>query len=176
MPTVSGSEHLCAFHSPKVRSSQTLRTPMKIADTLRLCALFLHSTRQRRGASQALCTPTMKIADSLRLCALFGAVHSPKLRGVAGSVHPHDENCRRPQALCSPLHENSGASQALCTPVMKSPTVSGSELFLVHSTHENCGTSEALCTPMMKIADSLRLCAPPRAKIGGRRRLCAAPW
>ena len=29
--------------------------------------------------------------------------------------------------------------------------------------------------PMMKIADSLRLCAPPRTKIAGRLRLFAHP-
>ena len=47
---------------------------MKIADSLRLCALFVHSTHEKCGTPQALCTPIMKIADSLRLCAFF--VHS----------------------------------------------------------------------------------------------------
>ena len=32
--------------------------------------------------------------------------------------------------------------------------------------HKNWGSSQALCSPMMKIADSLRLCAPPSRKLG----------
>ena len=45
----------------------------------------------------------------------------------------------------------------------------------VHSTHEIFGTSQAFCNPMMKLPYSLRLCAPPFKKNGGRLRLCAAP-
>ena len=40
---------------------------------------------------------------------------------------------------------------------LSSTTVSGS----LHHHDENCRQSQALCTPMMKIADSLRLSAPP---------------
>jgi len=64
---------------------------MKIADSLRLCALFVHPTPENCGTSWALCAPMMKIADSLRLCALF--------------AHPTPENC--------------GTSWAFCTPMMK---------------------------------------------------------
>ena len=90
-------------------------------------------------------------------------------------------------------HENWGTSQARCTPMMQiadslrlcAPPPSrklwdasgcvrlqhkvADRLRLwalsVLSTHQNCGTSQALWTPMMKIADSLRLCAPPSRKL-----------
>ena len=42
---------------------------MNIADSLRLCALFVHATHEHVGKSQAVCTAMMKIADSLRLSA-----------------------------------------------------------------------------------------------------------
>ena len=41
----------------------------KIADSLRLWALFALATHQKCGTSQALCAPMMKIADRRRLCA-----------------------------------------------------------------------------------------------------------
>ena len=47
--------------------SGSLHPQHKIADSLRLWALFVLTTRQKCGTSQALCTPMMKIADSLRL-------------------------------------------------------------------------------------------------------------
>ena len=75
---------------------------MKIADRLKLFALFAHATPGNGGTSQAVCTPTMKIADSLRLWALF--------------------------AHATP--ENGGTSHAACMPMMKLPTFSGSEHFL----------------------------------------------
>ena len=40
---------------------------IKFADTLRLWALFVLSTRPNCGKSQAFCTPMMEIPDSLRL-------------------------------------------------------------------------------------------------------------
>ena len=197
----------------------------KIADSLRLWALSVLCIHQHWrtsqalrtppphtncGTSQALCSPMMKFADSLRLCA----PPSRKLGDVSGSAHPHDENCRQPQALCAPHdencrqaqalstppHENWGTSQAACTPIVKSPTVSGSGHFRCSplnksagrlrrsstpmmksprvsgfecSAHENCGVSQAVCSPMMKIADSLRLCAPPlHEKWGTSQALC----
>ena len=69
--------------------SGSLHPHHKIADSLRLWALSVHSTRQTCGTSQALCMPMMKIADSLKLCA----PPSRKFGDVSGSVHPHDENC-----------------------------------------------------------------------------------
>ena len=119
----------------------------------------------------------------------MGALHSRKFRDVSGFLHPHDENCRQSQALCTPLHEDRGdvsgsvqphdascrQAQALRTPHSRNlRDVSGClhphhkiadslrllALF-VHSTHEVSGTSKAFCTPMMKFADSLRRCATP---------------
>ena len=116
-------------------------------------------------------------------------------------MHPHDENCRPSQALCTPLHENWGdvsgsaqphdencrPSQALCTPISRKLwDVSGClhpqhkiadrrrlRALSVLSNHQNCGTSKALCTPMMKIADSFRLCAPPsHENCGTSQALC----
>ena len=59
---------------------------MQFADSLRLCALFVHSTHENCGASQALCTPMMKLADRLGLCA-------PPSRKMSGAS----------QALCTPM-------------------------------------------------------------------------
>ena len=39
---------------------------MKIADSLRLFALFAHAIHENGGTPQAVCMPMMKIADSLR--------------------------------------------------------------------------------------------------------------
>ena len=72
---------------------------------------------------------------------------SRKLGDVSGSLHPH--------------HKIADSLRLWA-------------LFVL-ATHQKCGTSQALCTPMMKIADSLRLCAPPFMKFGARFRLCAAP-
>ena len=164
LPTASGSEHF-------------LRIP------------FTKIVGRRRLFS----SPNDEIADRLRLCAIF-ALHSQKLGDVSGSVHPHGENCRQPQALGTPFHEICGTSQAACTPIMLLPRGSGpvrprsreargvsgglhapDEIadslrlctLVVHSTHENGGASQAACTAMLKIADSLRLCALALAKIVG---------
>ena len=44
---------------------------LKIGDSLRLSAHFVHSTDENCGTPQALCTSLMKSYDRLRLCALF---------------------------------------------------------------------------------------------------------
>ena len=83
LPTVSGSGHflctrlakiggrlrLCAPPaSQKLRDvSGSLHPHGEVADSLRLCAFFVHSIHQNSGTSQARCTPMVKIADSLRL-------------------------------------------------------------------------------------------------------------
>ena len=73
--------------SRKLRDvSGSLHPHDEVADSLRLGALFVHSTHEISGASQAFCTPMMKIADSLRRCA-----------------PPPHENCGTPQALCAPM-------------------------------------------------------------------------
>ena len=143
----------------------------KIADSLRLWALSVLSIRQQCGTSQACCTPMLKIADSLRLCA----PPSRKLGHVSGAVHPRNENCRQPQALSTPPHGNLGDVSGCLHPHHKIADSFRLWALSVLSTHQKCGTSQAFCTPMMKIADSLRLCAPPFTKIVGRLRLCAAP-
>ena len=63
---------------------------------------------------------------------------SRKLRDASGCLHPH--------------HEIADSSRLWARSVL--------------SIHQHCGVSQALCTPMMKIADSLRLCAPPSRKLG----------
>ena len=91
---------------------------MKMADSLRLFALFGRSTPEKWGASEAICI-FMKLADSLRLFALFG-------RSVP-------ENCGTSQAIC-----------IFCHP------------------HDEIGCqSQVLSTPFPKIAERLRLSAPP---------------
>ena len=76
LPTGSGSEHF--LRTPLTKAGGRLRLcapPMmkianvKIANSLRLRALFVHSIHENCGASQAFCTPMMKLADMLRLCA-----------------------------------------------------------------------------------------------------------
>ena len=92
--------------------------------------------------------------------------HSRKLWGVSGSVHPHDENCRPSQALSTPPARKLGDVSGAVRPHHKIADSLRLWAFSVFSTHQNCGASQALCTPMMKIADSLRLCAPPSRKLG----------
>ena len=84
----------------------------------------------------------------MKLRPASGSAHpaSRKLRDVSGSLHPHRKI----------------ADSLKCWALF------------VHSARQNWGTSQALCTPMMKIANRLRLCAPPRTEIAGRLRLCAA--
>ena len=80
MVKIAESLRLCAPPSRKLWDvSGCLHPDHKIADCLRLGALSVLSTHQKRGAFQALCTPTMKIADSLRLCA-------PALTKIAGRL------------------------------------------------------------------------------------------
>ena len=80
-------------------------------------------------------------------------------------------NLPKAQALRTPHHENCGTSQAFCTPMMNLPTVSGFEHLLRIPRTKIVGRLRLVSTPMMKIADSLRLCAPTRTKIGGGGRL-----
>ena len=130
----------------------------------------MHTTHENCGASQALCTPIMK---------------SPRVSGFERCTH---ENCGASQAVCSPMMKIAD-SLRLCQPQF-TKSVGRLRLFAPHrevayslrlwarsvlATRQNCGTSQALCSPMMKIADSLRLCAPPFTKIGGRLRLLAPP-
>ena len=72
----------------------------KLADRLRLFALFVHSAPENCGTPQAICiffdTPMMKLVESLRLCAL----HARKLRNVSGFLHRHVDNGRESQAVC----------------------------------------------------------------------------
>ena len=144
---------------------------MKIADSLRLFALFGHSTRENGGASQAVRTPMRKIAETLRLFAFFAhtahehcgtsqvacmrLMKSPRVSGclhflctpfrtwrdVSGGLHPHDENCRDFQVFCNRGHENGGASQAVCMPMMKIAERLRLFALLGHSTRENGGAS-----------------------------------
>ena len=103
---------------------------MKLADCLRLFALFYEIGRQ----FQAVCTfwalqPRklgnvsgylhcfMKLADSLRLFALF--------------VHSSPENC--------------GASQALCTAMLKMADSLRLFAFVGRSAPENWGKFQAIC-------------------------------
>ena len=44
---------------------------LKIADSLKLSAHFVHSTDENCGTPQALCASLMMSYDRLRLCALF---------------------------------------------------------------------------------------------------------
>ena len=133
----------------------------KIADSLRLWALSVLSIHENCGTSQALCTPMMK---------------SPRVSGFERSAH---ENCGASQAVCSPMMKIAGSLRLVRPSSRKLWGVSGClhphheiaySLRLwarsVLSSHQNCGKSQARCTPMMKIADSLRLCAPPHTKIG----------
>ena len=90
----------------------------EIADSLRLRTLFVHSTHENWGTSQALRTPMMKIVDRLRLCA----PPARKLGDVSGSVHPHDEiadSLRLWALFAHSARQNWGTPQARCTPVMK---------------------------------------------------------
>ena len=152
--------------------------------------MCIRDSPTKRAGRLRLCAPPHENGRRPQAPSTFCALRSRKLWDVSGFLHPHDENCRQPQALCAHAHENRGASQALCTPMMKiadslrlcAPAltkwrdVSGSvhahdencrpSQALCARAHENGGTSQALCTPMMKIADSLRLCAPPSQKLG----------
>ena len=120
----------------------------------------------------------------------YSVMNLPKAQALCT---PHHENCGTSQAFCTPrmnLPTASGSDsehflripftkivgrlRLLSTPMMKLPTVSGSE-HLLHSIHKSWGTSQALCTPMVKIADSLRLWAPPFTKFVVRLRLLAPP-
>ena len=91
---------------------------VKMADSLRLFAFFVHSTPENSGASQAIC--------------IFG--------------HPHDEIGRESQALRIPRPENCGTPQAFCTARMK--MAESLRLFAPfgRSTPENWGTSQAICS------------------------------
>ena len=138
------------------------------------------------GSEHFLRIPLTKIVGRLRLFS----TPMMKLPTASGSEH----------FLCTPFTKVGGTPQARCTPMMKTADsfrlcapplheiwgdVSGSvqphgehcrqSQALSTPPHGNWGTSQAGCTPMMKIADSLRLCAPPFARIGGRLRLCAPP-
>ena len=146
-PSVSGCLHFLCAPIPQT------------AGRLRLFALFLMKLPTVSGSLHFLCAPVpkiagrlrlfappmMKIADSLRLFAL----HSRKLRGVSGFLHPRGEiaDSLRLFAFCvRTAPENCGASWAVCTFLMKSLTVSGCLHFL--------------CAPVPKIAGRLRLFAP----------------
>ena len=85
---------------------------------------------------------------------------SRKWRNVSGFLHPHDENWRQLQAVCTfcaphsrKLRHVSGGLHAY--------DVFADSLRLCalfeHPIHENCRTSQAPCTPMTKPYDSLRL-------------------
>ena len=89
------SQAVCTFWSLQPRklgnASRYLHFLMKLADILRLFALFGRSMPENWGTFQAICifdTPMMKLADSLRLCAF----HARKLRSVSGFLHRHAEN------------------------------------------------------------------------------------
>ena len=144
----------------------------KIADSLRLLALFVHSSHEILETPQAFRAAVMKIPDSCRLCA-----------------HPPHENCETFEVLCSPMMQVAN-SLRLCAPppFTKLWDVSGC-LHLLHRfaaslrlwalfvlcSHQNWGASQALCTPMMKIADSLRLCAPPPHENWGTSQALCSP-
>ena len=115
------SQAVCTFwalHSRKSRDvSGGLRYLMKLADSLRLFALFAHSTPENCGTSQAIC--------------IF--------------CHPHDEIGRQSQALRTPFPKKGGTSQALCSAMMK--IAESLRLFALfgRSSPENWGTSQAIC-------------------------------
>jgi hypothetical protein len=62
---------------------------MKMADSLRLFAVFGRSTPENWGTSQAICFFFVNLADSLRLFAFF--------------AHCTPENWGTPQAICTVL-------------------------------------------------------------------------
>ena len=144
---------------------------VKIADSFRLCA-FLGTTIV--GRLRRLAPPSQNRRQSQAL-GTFCALHTSKLQDVAGFLHPHDENCRQSQALWTPVHENCGNASGCLHPRHEIAYSLRLWQRSVLSAHQNFGASQALCTPMMIVADSLRLCAPPSTKIGGRLRLRAAP-
>ena len=137
----------------------------EIADSLRLFALFLRSSPENCGTSQAVCTflrphgencrqshavcsPAPKNAERLRLSApLF--MESPT---VSGSEHPAHENC--------------GTSWAVYTFLLKLPTASGCLHFFCAPVPKIAGRIRLFalfCARMVKTADSLRLfAAQPR--------------
>ena len=128
-------------------TSQAFCTAMlKMADRLRLFALFGRSTPENWGTCQAICifvTHMMKLADSLRL----GALHSRKLRNVSGFLHRRDENCRQSQAACAfwALHSRKlGNASGYLHFFVKLADSLRLFAFFVHSTPENCGTSQAI--------------------------------
>ena len=77
LPTVSGSAHP---HSRKARGVSGGLHPH--AENCRQSQALSTRAPEKRGASQAACTPMLKTADSLRLAAR-------KLRDASGSAHPH---------------------------------------------------------------------------------------
>ena len=145
----------------------------KIADSRRLWAFSVLCIHQNWRASQALCTPH---DENCRQSQALRAPFSRKFGDVSGFVHPHDENCRQSQALCTPFHEILRDVSGCLHPHHKIVDSLRLWALSVLSIHQKCGTSQAfLHPPMMKIADSLRLGAPPFTKTGGRLRLCAPP-
>ena len=153
-------------------TSQAACTPIILLPTVSGSGRFLCSPHtQIGGTSQALCAPMMKIADSLRLCAppftkIWGRLRlcTPPMMKFADS-----------RRLCAPFSRNLRDVSSCLHPHHKIADSLRLWAFSVLRSHQNWGTSQALCTPMMKIADSLRLCEPPRAKLGGWLRFGAPP-
>ena len=73
----------------------------------------------RRGNLLPTRAPTQQnsVMEFFQAFCAFCALHGRKLRGVSGSLHPHDGNCRQSQAVCMfvrSTHENWGTSKAVC--------------------------------------------------------------
>ena len=137
-PKIAERLRLFAFvekpHDEIGRQSQALRTPFpKIAERLSLSAPPCRKWPRVSGCLHFLGAPAPKIGERLRLFALFYEI------------------CRPSQAVCIfwALHSR------------KLRDVSG-YLHLLKKTHDEIGRqSQALRTPFPKIAERLRLSAPP---------------
>ena len=97
---------VCAHAHENGGTFQAVCMPvMKIADSLRLSALFVHTTHENGGTSQAVCTPH--------------AEHCRQSQALCARAH---ENCGTSQAVCMllmKLPRVSGSLHFLCTPFTK---------------------------------------------------------
>ena len=143
---------MCAPLTKIVGRLRLFSTPLMKLPTVLGSAHFLCTPLTKPGGRLRLCAPPMmKMADGLRLYA----PPSRELWDVSGCLHPHDENCRQAQALCTLPHHKRGAFQALCTPMMKI----ADRLRLCAPRSCNLWGVSGCVRPHHKIADSLRLWA-----------------
>ena len=109
-PTVSGSGAFCVLQSPKVRDVSGSLHPHD--ENCRQSQALSTPPHGNWGTSQAVCTPIIK-SPTASGSGHFRCSPTPTARDVSGSLHPHDENCRQSQALCTPSRKLWDVSSAL---------------------------------------------------------------